>query len=59
MEEQDLLHLTLKGSILRSSFCHKTLQKEGVGIFVRKYLYFCKINLSHNCKEEDLKTCTL
>jgi hypothetical protein len=38
MEEQDLLHLTLQGYILGSSFCHKDLQKGGVCIFVCKDL---------------------
>jgi len=35
MEEQDLLHLTLSGYILGSSFCRQNPQKGCVYIFVR------------------------
>ena len=47
MEEQDLLHFTLAGYILGSSFC--------LCVFVRKYPHFRKINISHTCKERDLE----
>jgi exonuclease III len=59
MEEQDLLHLTILGYILGSSFCCKNLQKEGVCIFVRKDLYFSKINISHDCREKDVEICAI
>jgi hypothetical protein len=52
MEEQDPLHLTLPGYILGSSFCCQSLQKWGVRIFVCKYLYFSKINISGNCQKK-------
>jgi len=55
MEEEDLLHLTLQSYILGSSFCCQNLQKDGVCIFVYKYLHFSKISISHNCKEKDLE----
>jgi exonuclease III len=59
MEEQDLLHLTLQGYILGSSFCRKDLQKGGVCIFVRKDLNAIKIDNSHNCTEKDLEICAV
>ena len=59
MEEQDLLHLTLPGYILGSSFCLQNLQKDGVCIFVHKDMCFSKINTSHNCKEKDLEICSI
>jgi hypothetical protein len=59
MEEQDLLHLTLPGYILGSSLCHKNLQRGGVCIFVRKDLYFNKIDISHNSREKDLEICAV
>jgi hypothetical protein len=36
MVEQDLLHLTLDGYLLGSSFCRQNLQSGGVCIFVKK-----------------------
>jgi hypothetical protein len=59
MEEQDLLQLTLPGYILGSSFSRQNLQKGDVCIFVRKDLYFSKIDISHNCKEKDLEICAV
>ena len=38
---------------------HQNLQKAGVCIFVRKDLYFNKINISPNCKEKDLEICAI
>jgi len=55
MEEEDSLHLTLPGYTLESSFCRQSIQKWGVCIFVCKYLYFSKIDISGNCQEKDLK----
>ena len=55
MEEEDLLHLTLPGAILGSIFSRQSLQKGSVCIFVRKDLYFSKINISRNCKEKGLE----
>jgi hypothetical protein len=59
MEEQDLLHLTLPGYILGSSFCRRNLQRGDVCIFVRKYPYFNKIDISHNSREKDLEICAV
>jgi hypothetical protein len=47
MKEWDLLHLTLPGCILESSFCCQNLQKGGVCIFVHKD-HFSKISISHD-----------
>ena len=55
MEEQDLLHLTLPGYILGSSFCRQNLQKGGVCIFVCRDPYYSKINILCNCEERDLE----
>jgi hypothetical protein len=52
MEEQELLHLTLSGYILGSSFSRKPLQRGGVCIFVRKGLNVNKTDISHNCREK-------
>jgi hypothetical protein len=46
MVEQDLLHLTLAGYLLGSSFCRLKLQRGGVCIFVRKYSVLTKL-ISH------------
>ena len=43
MEEQELLHLTLSGYKLGSSFSHKHLQRGGVCIFVHKDLNVKKL----------------
>jgi hypothetical protein len=55
----DLLHLTLPGCILGSSFCQQNLQKGGVCIVVCKDVYFSKINIPCNCKEEDMEICAI
>jgi hypothetical protein len=50
MVEQDLLHLTLAGYLLGSSFWRLKLQRGGVCIFVRKDQCFSKTDISHHCK---------
>jgi hypothetical protein len=57
MEGQDLLHLTLPGYILESSFCCQNLQKGGVCIFVHKDFNFSKISISHDCTGKYLEIC--
>jgi hypothetical protein len=52
MEEQELLHLTLSGYKLGSSFSRKHLQRGGVCIFVRK-------DILRNCREKDLEICAV
>jgi hypothetical protein len=59
MVEQALLHLTLAGYLLGSSFCRLKLQRGGVCIFVRKDQCFNKIDISHHCKEQDLEICAI
>jgi hypothetical protein len=59
MEEQDLLHLTLQGYILGSSFCRKELQIGGVCILVCKDLSANKIDISHSCIDKDLEICAV
>jgi exonuclease III len=59
MEEQELLHLTLSGYILGSSFSRKHLERGGVCIFVCKDLNVNKIDISHNCREKDLEICAV
>jgi hypothetical protein len=59
MEEQDMLHLTLPGYILGSSFCRRNLQRGVVCIFVRKDLYFSKMDISHSSTEKDLEICAV
>jgi exonuclease III len=59
MEGQDVVHLTLPGYILGSSFYCKDLQKGGVCIFVRKDLNVNKTDVSHNCIEKDLEICAV
>jgi exonuclease III len=62
MEEQEVLHHTLPGYILGTSFCHKHVQGGGgggVGIFVCKDLNVNKIYISHNCREKDLEICAV
>jgi hypothetical protein len=55
MVEQDLLHLSINGYQLGSSFCRKRLHRGGVCIFVTKGQHFNKINISRHCKEQDLE----
>jgi hypothetical protein len=55
MEEQELLHLTLSGYKLGSSFSHRHLQRGGVCIFVCKDLNVKKIDILQNCREKDLE----
>jgi hypothetical protein len=59
MVEQDLLHLTLDGYLLGSSFCKQNLQRGSVCLFVEKDQCFNKIDISHHCKEQDLEICTV
>jgi hypothetical protein len=59
MEEQELLHLTLSGYVLGSSFSRKHLQRAGVCVFVCKDLNVNKIDISHNCREKDLEICAV
>jgi phosphate uptake regulator len=48
MVEQDLLHLTLDGYLLSSSFCANKLQRGGLCIFIEKDECFNKIDISHH-----------
>ena len=57
MEEHKLLHVTLSGYTLGSSFSHKHLQRGSVCIFVCKDLNFNKTDISHTCGEKDLEIC--
>jgi hypothetical protein len=59
MVEQDLLHLTLGGYLLGSSFCRQKLQREGVCILVKKDQCFKKIDISHHCNKQDLEICAI
>jgi hypothetical protein len=59
MVEQGLLHLTINGYLLGSSFCQKGLQREGVCIFVRIDQHFSKIHISHQCKGQDFEICAI
>jgi hypothetical protein len=59
MVEQHLLHLSINGYRLGSSFCRKRLQRGGVCIFVKKDQHFNKIDLSHHCREQDLEICAV
>jgi hypothetical protein len=59
MEEQELLHLTLSGYKLGSSFSHKHLQRGGVCIFVHKDLNVNKIDILQNCREKDMEICVV
>ena len=59
MEEHELLHLTLSGYTLGSSFSRKYLQRGDVCIFVHKDLNFDKIDISHTCREKDLEICAV
>jgi hypothetical protein len=58
MVEQNLLHLTIAGYLLGSSFCRLMHQRGGMCIFVRKGQCFSKIDISHHCKE-DLEICAI
>jgi exonuclease III len=59
MVQHDLLHLSINGYQLGSSFCRKGLQRGGVCIFVKKDQRFNKIDISHHCKEQDLEICAI
>jgi hypothetical protein len=56
--EEELLHLTLD-DYLGSSFCRQNLQKGAVCIFVNKNKSFNKIDISHQCTEQDLEICAI
>ena len=43
----------------QATCCNQNLQKRGVCIFLRKVLYFGKINILHNCKEKNLEVCAV
>jgi hypothetical protein len=55
MVEQELLHFTMNGYLLGSSFCRKDLQRGGTFILLRTDHYFSKIDISHRCKEQDFE----
>jgi exonuclease III len=59
MEEQELLHLTLSGYKLGSSFSRKHLHRGGVCIFVRKDLNVNKTDILQNCRKKDLEICAV
>jgi hypothetical protein len=59
MEEHELLHLTLPGYTLGSSFSPEHLQRGGVCIFVLKDLNFNKTDIAHTCRENDLEICAV
>jgi hypothetical protein len=55
MVEQGLLHFTMDGYLLGSSFCQKCLQIREVCTFVKTNQHFSKIDISHHCKEQDFE----
>jgi exonuclease III len=57
--KEELLHLTMNGYLLGSSFFQKYLQRGGVYIFVRADQHFSKIEISHHCKEQDFEICAI
>jgi hypothetical protein len=57
MFKEELLHLTMNGYLLCSSFFKKDLQRGCVCIFVREDQHFSKIDISHHCKEQDFEIC--
>jgi hypothetical protein len=59
MVEQELLHLTMNGYILGSSFFQKDLQRGSACIFVRTDQYSSKIDISHHCKKQDFEICAI
>jgi hypothetical protein len=59
MFEQGLLHLSIDGYQLGSSFYRIGLQKGDVCIFAKTDQYFNKIDISHLCKEQDLEICAI
>jgi hypothetical protein len=54
-EEQDLLHLTFPGYILDQISAIKTYRREVCVFFIVKTCTSAKINISHNCKVQDLE----
>jgi hypothetical protein len=59
MVEQDLLHLTVYGYLLGSSFCRQNLKRGSVFIFIKTAHSFNKTDISHHCKERDLEICAV
>jgi hypothetical protein len=59
MVEQNLLHPSINGYQLGSSFCRKGLQREGVCIYVKNGQHFIKIDTSRYCKEQGLEICAI
>jgi hypothetical protein len=55
MVEQELLHLTMIGYQLGSTFCQKGLHRGGMHIFVRTDQHFSKIDIYHHCKGQDFE----
>jgi hypothetical protein len=55
--EQDLLHFSINGYQLGSSFCQKGLQRGGVYIYVKYGQHCTKIDTVHYCKEQELEIC--
>jgi len=56
MEKHDLLHLTLPGYTLGSSFFHQNLENGGMCIFfLVKTCISAKLIISSNCTEKILK----
>jgi hypothetical protein len=59
MVGRDILHLTLDGYLLGSSFCRQSVQRGGVCSFVKKDKHFNKIYISRHCKEQVLEICAV
>jgi len=58
-KSSEIVHLTLSGYTVRSSFSHKHLQRRGVCIFVCKDLNINKIDISHTSREKYLEICAV
>jgi hypothetical protein len=59
MVKQDLLHLSVNGYQLGSSFCQKGFHRGSVCIYVKDGQHFIKIDTLCYCKEQELEICAI
>jgi hypothetical protein len=59
LKQFELNHINLDGYKLGATYCRRFIKKDGVCIFVIKYLKYLNINLRKYSKDEDTEVCAV
>jgi exonuclease III len=59
MKVPEILQVNLENDTVGASYCRENIAKVGVSIFVKKYLKFMQIDITHYCNEQDIECCVV